>query len=281
MKIKEQYMDQPCRLVDRRQRAYRNLDVCQADGEWVEESQYNRNGKKKVLVGNWQEEQVIEEEVPSKERVGPPHLSTSGEDISFKRPKCSATVATGIDGKLRTVFADWQQPKPKELPPTTLLIKGDDSDFQKSLKTKKFEAPQIPREEDSVGRRKKLEEAKLLAQAAAELDALEAMKNETFKKVMTEETFKTTYKVDLGKENNPTPSLDLSFAHTKANPSFTYVHDMPVTIYSESVLNKNPIKEKLSTHVYHSPVNPLGHSFAKNTTFSKPIYEYKDGPTKE
>ncbi|KAG2389054.1 hypothetical protein C9374_014454 [Naegleria lovaniensis] len=148
-KIKDEYMDQPCRLVDRRQRAYRNLDTSQAAGEWVEESQYNRNGKKKVLVGNWQEEQVIEKEVPTRERTGPPHLS-SESDASFKKPKCTATVAPGIDGKLRTVFADWQQPKSKQLPPSTLLIKGDDTDFQKSLKSKKFEAPQYQEKTTSL-----------------------------------------------------------------------------------------------------------------------------------
>jgi hypothetical protein len=76
-------------------RAFRILETSAIDGNWVEESQYNRTGGKGVLVGNWQEGRTIPKEVPPKILEGPIHLSS--ETINHKRSISHAQVSVGLD----------------------------------------------------------------------------------------------------------------------------------------------------------------------------------------
>ena len=268
------YTHDVSRTVDRRQRAFKNMDTCAQDGYWVEESQYNRHNGKKVLVGNWQEEQTIHQEISSGNDIqrGPPHLQ---QQANFKRPKCNATVSRGYNGKVESFLNDNLPVQTKQGERSTLLMKGSDEDFIKATTTKKFEYPHS-REESTVGVRKKIEERKLLEQAARDLDSQESTLASSFKKAVAEETYKTTYKIDhtAGQDKSINSGLSKS-----SKPS--YVSDQPITFYSEAIQSKSPVVAKLHTSVYHTKTNRNGSPFMKNSTFSKPISEYYGGPTKD
>ena len=52
-------------MADTRQRAYNRIDTSNPQGSWIDEKYYNRGGtsRSKVLVGNWQEEERLEEDM--------------------------------------------------------------------------------------------------------------------------------------------------------------------------------------------------------------------------
>lgn len=52
-------------MADTRQRAYNRIDTSNPQGSWIDEKYYNRagTGKSKTLVGNWQEEERLEEDM--------------------------------------------------------------------------------------------------------------------------------------------------------------------------------------------------------------------------
>ena len=269
--INEPYLPDPGRTVDRRQRAFRNLDTSHIDGDWVEESQYNRhNHGKGVLVGNWQEEATIDTNLSPKQNRGPPHLN---EQQHFRRGKNSATVATDLTGKTTTFFADYINTTPKEKEKSTMMITGNDEEFKKSLNSRKYNPPALPKEENVIGRRKKMEERQLLEQAAKELDQQEQLYSEAHKRAVLEESYKTTYHVEH--ERNVPP---LSNSMMKTNE--TYKSDIPITFHTEQAKNQNPLNSLLHTNIYHSAQVSSTNPWNRNTTFTKPISEYRGGTTK-
>eukprot|EP01063_Lacrimia_lanifica_P000163 TRINITY_DN1006_c0_g1_i1.p1 TRINITY_DN1006_c0_g1~~TRINITY_DN1006_c0_g1_i1.p1 ORF type:complete len:273 (+),score=111.29 TRINITY_DN1006_c0_g1_i1:82-819(+) len=49
--------------TDTRQRAYNRIDACNPQGNWIDEPSFNKQGRKGCLVGNWQEDATLQDDM--------------------------------------------------------------------------------------------------------------------------------------------------------------------------------------------------------------------------
>lgn len=89
---------------DKARKPYVPIDTCSPAGTWVEEKRYNRSrptgaNARKVLCGNWQEEQVLENDLLAQESEEQALGATAGDDTTGG----VAAVGTAADGGAATL----------------------------------------------------------------------------------------------------------------------------------------------------------------------------------
>ncbi|KAL9654542.1 hypothetical protein ABK040_006607 [Willaertia magna] len=283
---------EPCetRLVDTKQRVYRNVDTSDQRGEWVEENAYNKGYTKGVKVGNWFEEQALRE---THLQLGntlsasnymmnslAPHLE---KEEKLTRPSTTAKVIYGAHSDKILFFDDAKEIKPKQTKPTGLFIPQDinDKDHANPMNStyrNTFHPPAL--ESNAVGRRQQLLEKELLEKAAQDIQEKEDEKTLSFKQGVLKETYQTTYGKEINEKLSSIKSTTGLLANKTLESPLTYHKEEPITIYTETIRNQNHNAKLLQTRIYHTKPSETGSPFAKNSKFSMPISEYKDDTTK-
>eukprot|EP00762_Andalucia_godoyi_P001163 ANDGO_02032.mRNA.1 hypothetical protein len=257
------------KAVDTRQRAYRTLDTCAADGAWVEEPQFNRRSMNpKTLVGNWQEARVASENEPVS-AITMAFQSTTAvrnkEDaenlrVRLPKPNQAAQFALGPGGKMVPLFVDpgdGNMNKRESLitaGSTSNLVGGDGRFRGEST----YRSDMLSKEKmEEIESKKQRSVRQAFLEKKWQMEAQKQVQEEAKEKEKESFVGKTR-----GRKLGEGVQQDVEGLYFEQPASF-YTQHMGLT------------------NVYGSRAQAAGASFAKCSTFSMPIEEYKAGYEKE